>query len=105
MDDPHGERYPRKLVRGCEVPYGCLLPKGVEGLLVAGRAISATGEGQNAIRVMAPCMSLGQAAGTAAALAAREAVAPRRLDGAKVRAALVKQGVRFLGEPGAGGQR
>jgi hypothetical protein len=96
VDDPHDERYPRRLVRGCEVPYGCLLPKGVEGLLVAGRAISATGEGQNAIRVMAPCMSLGQAAGTAAALAAREGITPRQLDGAKVRAALVQQGVRFL---------
>ncbi len=101
VDDPHGERYPRTLVRGCEVPYGCLVPKNVEGLLVAGRAISATGEGQNAIRVMAPCMSLGQAAGTAAALAARQGIVPRQLDGAKVRAALMQQGVRFLDERNA----
>lgn len=62
------------------VPYRCLVPLGVENLLVAGRSVSATSEAAGAIRVMPPCMALGQAAGTAAALALREGVSPRALD-------------------------
>lgn len=52
------------------IPYGCLVPEGISNLLVAGRSISAESDAAGAIRVMPPCMALGQAAGTAAALCA-----------------------------------
>jgi hypothetical protein len=88
--------YSRDELTGAEVPYRCLLPKGIEGLITAGRCISVNGLTQNAIRVMAPCMSIGQAAGTAAALSVRRGVAPRQLDGAELRTLLVAQGARLL---------
>ena len=96
------KRFPREGLKGCEVRYGCLLPKGIEGLLVAGRCISTTPESQNAIRVMAPCMSLGQAAGTAAAMATKEAVTPRQLDAKRIRKQLAEQGAPLLTEQDSG---
>ncbi len=62
------------------VPYRSLLASRVEGLLVAGRCVSADSTAAGAIRVMPPCMGMGQAAGTAAALAVKAAVSPRRVD-------------------------
>lgn len=53
------------------VPYRCLIPKNINGLLVAGRALSADSTAAGAIRVMPTCMAMGQAAGTAAALAVK----------------------------------
>ncbi|AWN21865.1 FAD-binding dehydrogenase [Deinococcus irradiatisoli] len=55
-----------------ELPYRCLLPQGVENLLVPGRAASSTFEAQSSIRVQQNCHSMGEAAGVAAAWAARE---------------------------------
>lgn len=75
-----------------EIPYRCLLPRGVEGLLVAGRNISATFVAQSAIRIQPNCHSLGQAAGTAAALAVRVGVTPRDVDGGELRRVLREQG-------------
>ena len=78
------------------VPYRCLVPLKVEGLLVAGRCLSAESEAAGAVRVMPPVMAMGQAAGTAAALCVKSGVAPRALDAAVLVAALRAQGV-FLG--------
>ena len=78
------------------VPYRCLVPKKVENLLVAGRCVSASSVAAAAIRVMPPCMAMGEAAGTAAALALKAGVAPRALDSAALVAQLKRQGV-FLG--------
>ncbi|MBR4172235.1 MAG: FAD-dependent oxidoreductase [Kiritimatiellae bacterium] len=78
------------------VPYRCLIPKGVENLLVAGRSVSATSEAAGAIRVMPPCMAMGQAAGTAAAIALRDNCSPREVDRTKLVATLRSQKA-FLG--------
>ena len=51
------------------IPYRCLIPKGADNLLVAGRCISTTHEAQASIRIMAIVCTLGEAAGTAAAIA------------------------------------
>ncbi|MBE0532979.1 MAG: FAD-dependent oxidoreductase [Rhodospirillales bacterium] len=75
------------------VPYRCLVPADVEGLLVAGRCVSATREALGAIRVQLMCMAMGEAAGAAAALCIREAVQPGSLDPALLRRALRAQGV------------
>jgi glycine/D-amino acid oxidase-like deaminating enzyme len=53
-----------------DIGYRTLLPRGVENLLVAGRCHSATSEALASSRLTAPAMGIGQAAGTAAALAA-----------------------------------
>ncbi|MBC8104367.1 MAG: FAD-dependent oxidoreductase [Cytophagales bacterium] len=52
------------------IPYRCLLPRGVENLLVAGRSLSADRAVQGAVRVMPFCFAMGEAAGLAAAIAA-----------------------------------
>jgi hypothetical protein len=75
-----------------EIPYRSLLPLEVEDLLVAGRCLSATHEAAGAVRVMPPCFAMGQAAGTAAALAAERAIAPRRVDVPELQAELRRGG-------------
>jgi hypothetical protein len=66
-----------------DVPYRSLLPLKLDGLLVAGRCISATHMGAAAGKSMGNCMATGHAAGLAAALSARAGIRPRDL---KVRA-------------------
>ena len=62
-----------------QLPYRMLLPSGVDNLLVAGRCASMTHVGQSAARVMGTCLVMGEAAGTAAAMAVKSAIAPRAL--------------------------
>jgi hypothetical protein len=59
------------------IPYRCLLPEGRENLLIAGRCISATHKALATARQMSTCMAMGQAAGTAAALAVQSKCRPR----------------------------
>ncbi len=63
-----------------EIPYRCLLPRKIEGLLGAGRIISATHEASGSTRLMGTCMATGQAAGVAAALTAEKNTVPSLLD-------------------------
>lgn len=65
---------------GNEYPYRCMLPKGVEGVLVAGRCASLTHLGLTVCKSMGNMMAIGQSAGTAAAMAVQQAVTPRDLD-------------------------
>jgi hypothetical protein len=62
------------------IPYGTMIPPTFSNLAVAGRAISADCESAGAIRVMPPCMGIGQAAGTAVAMAVLEGADLRKLD-------------------------
>jgi hypothetical protein len=78
-----------------EIPYGCLVPIGVEKLLVSGRCISSTRPANGSLRLQPTCMNTGQAAGTAAALCVGRSTRPRLLDGADLRAHLVKQGMEL----------
>ena len=75
------------------ISYGCLVPENRSNLLVAGRCVSAESEAAGAIRVMPPCMGMGQAAGTAAALASLTNTDVRLLDVQKLRVELKKNGV------------
>ncbi|MBX3607637.1 MAG: FAD-dependent oxidoreductase [Piscinibacter sp.] len=61
------------------LPYRMLLPRGLDNLLVAGRCASMTHGGQSAARVSGGCFVMGQAAGTAAALACRQGKTPREV--------------------------
>jgi hypothetical protein len=68
-----------RLPQGCyySIPYRTLVPEKMDGLLVAGRCHSATHEAAGSTRWMSQCMVMGQAAGTAAALAVRSSSQPR----------------------------
>lgn len=81
------------------IPYGCLIPRGTRNLLVAGRSISANSDAAGAIRVMPPCMGLGQAAGTAAALAVRNGTAAADVEIRMLRRTLAEQGAYLGDEP------
>ncbi len=116
-DVEEGARFPDAIARGCypmsvtsptqpnvrlhlfvkdggdyDIPYRCLVPKKIDGLLVAGRCISGTREAVGSARNGAHCMAEGHAAGVAAALCAQDRVMPRELSVEKLRATLADQG-------------
>ena len=77
------------------IPYRALLPKNVDNLLVAGRCISATHEVEASTRVIPIGMALGEAAGTAAALSARQNTKPKSLNVRHLQEMLVQQGAEL----------
>src|SRR5207253_9481791 len=70
------------------IPYRCLLPEGVEGLVVAGRCFSGMHVAHASARSMATCMAMGLAAGTAAAMAVKSHDTPRPCHSPALRACL-----------------
>ncbi|WP_407168196.1 FAD-dependent oxidoreductase [Bradyrhizobium sp. ORS 111] len=79
-----------------ELPYRMLVPEGVDNLLMAGRCASMTHEGQSAARVSGACFVMGEAAGTAAALALSGNTIPRDISVEKLQQQLTTQGA-FIG--------
>jgi len=80
------------------VPYGCLLPRAMDGLLVAGRHVSCDAASHSFLREIPQCWLTGQAAGAAAGLAAGLGVAPRAVPVVQLQTELLKQGA-FLRIP------
>ena len=78
------------------LPYRMLLPQNMDNLLVAGRCASMTHGGQSAARVSGGCFVMGQAAGTAAAMALQASLKPRGIDPKALQARLAADGA-FLG--------
>ena len=76
-----------------EIPFRCLVPKEIDQLLVAGRCISTTHEALASTRLTPTVMTLGQAAGTAAALANERGVKVRDVDVRLLRETLSADGV------------
>ncbi|MBN1402266.1 MAG: FAD-dependent oxidoreductase [Anaerolineae bacterium] len=79
-----------------DIPYRCLVPENVEGLLVAGRSISCDYRTCNTMRLIVPCFVTGQAAGAAAAIAVELGRQPRAIPTETLRQALAQQGA-YLG--------
>ncbi len=77
------------------IPYRCLVPHEVNGLLVAGRCISGDHTALASYRIQSHCMALGEAAGTAAALCSETDTEPRALDIGQLRQALLNNGVNL----------
>ena len=75
------------------VPYGSLVPTGIEGILGAGRHISCDASSHSFLREVPQCWLSGQAAGTAAALAANQNILPSKLDVRLIQKELLSQGV------------
>ncbi len=75
-----------------EIPYRCLVPKGMSNLLVAGRCISSTHEAQASYRIIPFCCELGEAAGVAVSVAMRNGTDTRCADVGEIRDILRKHG-------------
>jgi hypothetical protein len=75
-----------------EVPFGCLVAKDIDNLGIGARCISVDHAVHSAVRVMPPVVSLGQAIGTAAAMAVKADKDIHQIDGMVLKEALVKQG-------------
>jgi len=92
----HSFGYRRFLTHtGYDIPYRCLVPKTVDGLLVAGRCMSSDQIAYESWRAMAHIFAIGEAAGTAAALCAKDGAEPRRLDVKKLQTALIAAGAEI----------
>jgi hypothetical protein len=92
--DPVGQQRPYTAIRqGALFPYRSLLPRDVEGLLVAGRCSSATMLGHYGGKSMGNMISIGQGAGVAAALCAQRDTLPRQLDYGLIQGKLDEMGV------------
>lgn len=74
------------------IPYRCILPKGLDNLLIASRGISSDHEAHSSLRIMPVVWAIGEAAGTAAALCGKSRPTPSGLDPAILRSALKGQG-------------
>ena len=75
------------------LPYRCLVPSKMDGLLVAGRCFSSDPVANNLFNVILHCVVMGQAAGTAAALSVKNKVNPRQVDYKVLRQRLSAQGM------------
>jgi hypothetical protein len=80
VDDPFG------------IPYGCLIPKTIKGLFLAGRTLSLDGYVFAAARVMGPLIACAEAIGVAASMAVNGNIDPARVDVAKLRKTLIAHG-------------
>jgi hypothetical protein len=85
---------PKQLAKGVvpTIPLGALIPKNSTNIMVAGRSVSSDRLANSGLRVQAPCMAMGQAAGAAAALAAQQKTTPHKVPLADIRKLLTKHG-------------
>ncbi|MDD3409292.1 MAG: FAD-dependent oxidoreductase [Eubacteriales bacterium] len=80
---------------GYDIPYRCLVPQKVDGLLVAGRCMSSDQIAYESWRAMANVLCIGEAAGTAAAMTVQQHTQPRNVDIAALRSQLISQGAEI----------
>ena len=80
-----------------QIPYRCLVPTRVDGLLVAGRSFSSDMEGNNMVNLILHCIAMGQAAGTAAALSVKDGVNVRDVNIRTLQDSLTRQNVPLPG--------
>lgn len=99
---PSGSWVDSKNVQTYTIPLRSLVARGVDGLLMAGKCLSATHEAVASTRVIPICMGQGQAIGTAAAMAVSTGRSVRELDTLELQDTLMSQGAEIgqsLGEP------
>ncbi len=92
-----GTNHIRKTIKDAgayDIPFGCLLPLGVDNLLMAGRCISADRVAHSSARVMGTCIAMGEAVGLAAAIGKEMGIPARKVDVQTLRERLKKQGAK-----------
>ncbi|THF73210.1 FAD-dependent oxidoreductase [Cohnella fermenti] len=82
------------------VPYRCMLPQGKSNLIIAGRSVSSDRPVQGSLRVMPNCFAMGQAAGTAASIAAELDIGFRDVKIQELQHKLIQQGAYLGDTPG-----
>jgi len=95
IHDPKGGKTQFTFIKDGEsygIPYRCFLPKGLEGLFVVGRPISATQDANGTTRLQGTAVAQGQAIGTAAAMCVKRGLKERQLPIKELQATLVAQG-------------
>ena len=83
----------KRKVKPYGIPYRALVPLNTEGLLTAGRIISGTRLAHSSYRVQPICSSIGEAAGTAAAMASLNKTSVRNIDVRKLQSELEGYGL------------
>jgi hypothetical protein len=78
-----------------EIPYGCLLPRKIIGLLTAGRCIASDGNAWEVTRVIPVAALTGQIAGLAASMAVSQSITPDLLDVRQLQEELTNRGIPF----------
>lgn len=75
-----------------DIPYRCLIPKHIDGLILSGRCISGTSEAHGSYRTQGGIMGIGQASGVAAAVCAKNHVQPREQEVKEIQEELIRLG-------------
>lgn len=99
IHNPEGAGQADEKIQYCQpydLPYRCFLPKGIEGLMVAGRCISGTHRAHASYRVMSICMAMGEAVGIAAAMSAQRSCTPRELDVTALQSVMSSIGIELF---------
>lgn len=78
-----------------DIPYRCLIPKRIDNLLAAGRNLSSDVYAQSGARLILCCFTMGEAAGTAAAMAMKQGITPREIDRCDLQRELIANGVNL----------
>lgn len=80
-----------------DVPYRCIVPVKMDGLLVAGRTLDADHGAMGTVRVMSSCMAMGEAAGIAASICIKENIQPREVDTKELQKKIIEAGGIIVG--------
>jgi hypothetical protein len=78
-----------------DIPYRSLVPLKVDNLLVAGRCLSADFVAQSGTRLIMCCLTMGESAGTAAAMSLKKGIRPREIDRVELQRQLIGNGVNI----------
>ena len=81
-----------EVVQPYDIPYRCLIPETMDGLILSGRCISGTHRAHASYRIITVCMATGEAAGVAAALSVKAGVTPRQLPVKQIQQKLMQNG-------------
>jgi len=85
-----------EVVKPYDIPFGCFVPKNVDGLVLSGRCISGDHKAHASYRVMTIAMAIGEASGVLAAISILNNKDPRSLDYRLVQEQLIKNGVNLF---------
>ena len=80
-----------------DVPYRCIVPERLDGILAAGRTLDADHSAMGTVRVISSCMAMGEAAGIAAAICAEKGIEPRDVDPHELQQRIIKAGGIIMG--------
>ncbi len=92
----HSGYHMHEMVRPYDIGYGTLLPQGLDNVIVAGRCHSADSSALASSRVTVTAMGIGEAAGTASAMASMHGTGSRGLDIRKIQSTLLSNGAIIL---------